>query len=383
MGMYQFIQTQDQLTQVLQQMQQCQQYAADTEFVKVDTLWPKLGLFQINIQDQVYLLDGTTLDLTAFWVLLAQAKECVFHACGEDIDLIYYYSKHQPLDNIFDTQIALSFLGYGLQMSYQNALKQCLDIDIAKDQTRSDWTARPLTLEQLCYAAKDVIFLPKLARQLQTELEEKKLLAYVREDCISLASEIAKKTPIEWLYQDVGSYRHSRRQLMQFQQLMMWREHLVKALNIPRSFVMKNSIMIDLVESNLKSMYQLSQVKGLRASIIREHGKTILDLLNFLPNEEDWPQRLPRPAKYISENISVKMDEIVNQVAEELDIPKAVLIRKKWLNELYSYAILDSQERHSNLLSAYLTGWRYEILTQPLLQVLQQDKDNLVRQMKV
>ena len=39
-------------------------YGLDTEFIKVDTFWPKLGVFQINVNDHVFLLDGTTLDLS-------------------------------------------------------------------------------------------------------------------------------------------------------------------------------------------------------------------------------------------------------------------------------------------------------------------------------
>ncbi|SDC04397.1 ribonuclease D [Acinetobacter boissieri] len=381
MGMYQFIQTQSQLTQVLDHMVQHRKYAADTEFLKVDTLWPKLGLFQINIQEQIYLLDGTTLDLTEFWSLLTQAEENIFHACGEDLDLIYFYSKQSPLTNVFDTQVALSFLGHGLQVSYQNALKQHLNVDLEKDQTRSDWTARPLTSEQLCYAANDVIFLPKLANLLKLQLQEKHLLDYVVEDCKSLAQEISRKTVTSKLYQDVGNYRHSSRQLMQLQQLMVWREQLVKAVNIPRSFVLKNSAMIDLVEKNPKSIFQLSEIKSIRVSVIREHGKTILDLLRFLPDKELWPKNISRPVKYISEHVAVKIENLVSQVADELHIPKMVLMRKKWFNELYVHVTAGTTDRVT--LSPYLQGWRYAVLTQPLLLLLEQDKENLLQQVAV
>lgn len=52
--------------------------------------------------------------------------------------------------------------------------------------------------------------------------------------------------------------------------------------------------MINLVEKNPKNMFQLSTVKDLRANIIRDHGKMILDLLKFLPDQSEWPLRLAR-----------------------------------------------------------------------------------------
>lgn len=103
--MFQFIQQQDQLADVLSLMDQCSIYGLDTEFIKVDTLWPKLGVFQINLNGQVYLLDGTALDLSIFWQKLYASKQNVFHACGEDIDLIYHYAQQKFLENVFDTQV--------------------------------------------------------------------------------------------------------------------------------------------------------------------------------------------------------------------------------------------------------------------------------------
>jgi ribonuclease D len=120
--MFQFIQQQKDLDNILHLMGQTSIYGLDTEFIKVDTLWPKLGVFQINVAGQVFLLDGTSLDLSAFWEKLFQAHQNVFHACSEDIDLIYHYAQQKSLSNVFDTQVGMSFLGHGLQMSYQNAL---------------------------------------------------------------------------------------------------------------------------------------------------------------------------------------------------------------------------------------------------------------------
>lgn len=378
--MFQFIQQQTDLEKVLQLMDQYPIYALDTEFIKVDTFWPKLGVFQINIAEQIFLLDGTTLNLDSFWRKIYQAQQNIFHACGEDIDLIYHYAAQPCLDNVFDTQVAMSFLGYGLQVSYQNSLKLLLDIDIEKDQTRSDWLARPLSDEQLYYAANDVLYLNRLALQVKTELEQKHLYTCVLEDCKNLTREIARETPLHLLYQDVGNYRHSRRQLMQLQQLSVWREQMVKALNQPRSFILKNSAMIDLVEKNPRNNFQLTHIKDMRPSIVREHGKTILDLLKFLPKAEEWPLRMARPIRHSSQHVSEQIDQLIHQVITETQVPKEVLLRKKWLNSLYQHVVFHGDEQQ---LPGYLLGWRYELLTKPMIEILRKDEAYLSTQMKV
>ena len=378
--MFQFIQQQQDLTPVLEKMDRNEVYGLDTEFIKVDTLWPKLGVFQINVENNVYLLDGTTLDLTEFWNKLFRAQQNVFHACSEDIDLIYHYVQHKTLNNVFDTQVGMSFLGHGLQVSYQNALKQMLDVDIDKGETRSNWLARPLSPAQLSYAANDVLYLMNLSEKVKQELDSKSLLNFALEDCQHLTQEIATETPLHLLYQDIGNYRHSRRQLMQLQQLAVWREQMVKALNTPRSFILKNSSMIDLVEKNPKNAFQLSGVKDIRQNVVREHGKTILDLVKFLPEQADWPLRMARPIRHSSKDVGEKIDHLIQNVVNETSIPKEVLMRKKWMNALHQHVVFHNDEQD---LPDYLLGWRYDLLTQPLIQLLRRDESYLSTQMKV
>lgn len=378
--MFQFIHQQKDFENVLALMSQNSIYGLDTEFIKVDTLWPKLGVFQININDQVYLLDGTSLNLSAFWEKLFQAQQNIFHACGEDIDLIYHYAQKKNLNNVFDTQVGMSFLGHGLQVSYQNALKTMLNVDIDKGQTRSDWLARPLSDEQLNYAANDVLYLMQLADKVQTDLKQHYLLDFAHEDCRNLTQEIGEETPLELLYQDVGNYRHSRRQLMQLQQLSVWREQMVKALNQPRSFILRNSTMLDLVEKNPKNKFQLSNIKDLRPHIVREHGKTILDLIKYLPDQSQWPLRMARPIRHSSKEVGENVEQVIQRAVQETQIPKEVLLRKKWLNALYQHVVFHNDEQD---LPNYLLGWRYELLTKPLIEVLHADERYLSGQMKV
>lgn len=76
--MHKFITQQADLDTVLALMAQGSVYGLDTEFIKVDTFWPKLGVFQINVNNHIFLLDGTTLDLAHFWQKIFAAQQNIF-----------------------------------------------------------------------------------------------------------------------------------------------------------------------------------------------------------------------------------------------------------------------------------------------------------------
>ena len=367
---YQWVATAQQLVPIIGQLEQSTLNALDTEFIKVDTLYPKLGVLQINVNQQVYLIDGQ-LDLTPLWDSLFAAPLNVFHACGEDIDLIYHYAKLRPLSNVLDTQMAMAFLGYGRQLSYQAALEKILAIHVEKDQTRSEWLARPLSVQQERYAAIDVYYLRELAQRLIAELKEKKLYAFLQEDCQNYCAELAKQVTLEDAYLDVANFRHSPRQLMQLQQLAAWREMMAIRLNQPRSFILKNQIMQKLVERTPRTLHRLIADYELKPHILRQYGDEILKHLNELPDSAQYPQRLARPYRFRHEQTKYALEKKMQQVSEMLGIPVDVLMRKKWLNQLVNWVV--GQKQDKMLLSPYLLGWRYEILTLPLLEIIRAD----------
>lgn len=367
---YQWIQYPDQIKSIADALQKSESNALDTEFIKVDTLYPKLGLLQINVDKQVYLVDGK-LDLSSIWHSIFNAKQNVFHACGEDVDLIYHYAKVRPLTNILDTQILMSFLGYGRQVGYQAALEQVLGINVEKDQTRSDWLARPLSEEQIRYAVSDVYYLQDLADQLVSKLKNKNLYDMALEDCQHYCVSLAEQLPLEDIYLDTANYRHNSKQLMQLKQIMIWREELAIQLNQPRSYILKNNTINKLLERTPKNPSYLLNYE-IKPGIVREYGKTIIQLLNKLPAPEVWPQRLDRPYRYQNPTTKDRVEQKIQDVSRELDIPEDILMRKKWMSQLTQFVLKDQQDLTQ--LPSYLQGWRLNYLTLPLIEIISEEK---------
>jgi ribonuclease D len=56
-----------------------------------------------------------------------------------------------------------------------------------------------------------------------------------------------------------------------------------------------------------------------------------------------------------------------------------VLLRKKWLNAIYEHVVFHFDEQD---LPSYLLGWRYDILTEPLIALFK-DIEYLATQMKI
>ena len=138
--------------------------------------------------------------------------------------------------------------------------------------------------------------------------------------------------------------------------------------------------MLALVEYHPKNSFQLSQMKDIRQNIVREHGKTILDLLRFLPESTEWPLRIAHPIRHASKEIDANVENFVEQLSQDMQVPQDVLLRKKWLRALYKHVVCHRDEQD---LPAYLLGWRYEPLTLPLIKILRQDEDYLSTQMKL
>ncbi len=95
--------------------------------------------------------------------------EVVLHAGRQDVAILRR-AWQTELNNIFDTQIAAGFAGASAQAGYGNLLGSMLGLRVGKTASYTRWDARPLTGEQLGYAAEDVAHLLQLADEIQRRL---------------------------------------------------------------------------------------------------------------------------------------------------------------------------------------------------------------------
>ena len=159
------------LTQVLEAMQASPMHVLDTEFERVRTFWPKLALVQVALPARNVLIDPLAFaDLGDLGRVLGNGRPWLMHSASEDLVALKPLTEHAPTA-LFDTQIAAALLGLGSSLAYQKLVQSELGVSLAKSETRSDWLQRPLSAEQIDYAADDVIHLQALCDRLGDRLD--------------------------------------------------------------------------------------------------------------------------------------------------------------------------------------------------------------------
>src|SRR5207248_2120446 len=129
----------------------------DTEFVSERRYQPLLCLVQVVVGERIEVLDPLAeLDPAPLAAALADpAIEIVLHAGRQDVALLKRTWRTE-MRNIFDTQIAAGFAGYGAQAGYDSLVRSLLGESATGAEGFSRWDRRPLTQQQLEYARADV-----------------------------------------------------------------------------------------------------------------------------------------------------------------------------------------------------------------------------------
>lgn len=379
-----WIREQYQLDEVIDALAGCGRVALDTEFIKRDTYYPILALVQLNTGDHIYLIDAPKLQLDALWQALIKVDVAIWHACGEDLGIFYLLSGCPPLTNIFDTQIALSYLTGQLQMGYQQALDDQLDMQIDKEQSQSDWLRRPLSDEQEQYAIDDVRFLPALYLRLEYELKSQGLYDYVWADCQLYATELyaTQQVEDEAMYLTMADYRYNSQQMAILQAVATWREALARATNQPRTFVIKKQAVREIITENPSTMRDLAHKTTIHRSTLRLYGDELLKIITDAKalSAAEHPELLPAPYRSKNKVLSKAVQQAIAKQAEQIGVPESVLMRKKWLSQLYEVIAYDKELTE---LPLGLQGWRHNWVTQTLIPVIEEHKAELKQGMGV
>jgi ribonuclease D len=145
----------DSLKSLCERLSKSDFVAVDTEFMRENSFWPELCLIQIGNTEEAAAIDPKAegMDMQPLLDLMVDNEEVlkVFHAGGQDIEIIYNLTGKTP-HPLFDTQIAAMALGLGEQVGYSNLVESLVGKTLDKGARFTDWARRPLDKRQIDYA---------------------------------------------------------------------------------------------------------------------------------------------------------------------------------------------------------------------------------------
>lgn len=145
----------------------------DTETTGLHPVNDKLALVQVsNELGDFYAVQVTEADPENLRGLLESYDQIkVIHYARFDVGFLA--QKNIYPNEVACTKVAAKILDVNQRSSLKDVLKRYLDVDVTKDlQVRvSDWTSPDLTPEQMEYARKDTVDLPRLWEAMSAELK--------------------------------------------------------------------------------------------------------------------------------------------------------------------------------------------------------------------
>jgi len=261
------ITTTDALAQAVQRAREAKAVGIDTEFVWDRTYYPTLGVVQIGYPDgEAVLIDALEIEDWSPLAELMSAPETVkiLHDAQQDLNILHRACGGLP-KNIFDTQRSSGFVGLSSTISLSELLKTLLRIRLAKTETRSDWTARPLTEAQEGYAKDDVAHSVDLMLKIMKKAEALGREEWIRDEMLIHEDEslYAEKDPDMEMprVRGSGSLTHQQRDVLRA--LGSWRELKARTRNLPRNFVLSDDAILSLVKRAPASAAEIKPCKGL------------------------------------------------------------------------------------------------------------------------
>jgi len=377
-----FVDTPDALLALCKQLEHSEWLALDTEFIREKTYYPKLCLIQVCNGEVAACIDPLTLtDLGPLLEILYDGRILkVLHAARQDLEIFLHDHKQLPMP-VFDTQPAAALLGHGDQIGYANLVKQLLNIELPKDQTRTDWSQRPLDEQQLRYALDDVVYLGQIYLHMRGHLFDRERLQWLAADFAMLVDPHTYfPEPQDMWKRTKGKQLLRGKQLAVLQKLAAWRETRARDRDLPRKWVLKDEVIIELSRRMPRDAGGLSKIRGLEPGQIRREGETLIQLINEgaeVPREQ-WPNDKGRPTPLDAQQEAMVdvLSAALRLIADEHQLSPMAIATRKELEKLLrgepDCVLLEGwrQSLAGNLLAAVMRGEQQLALQQGELRLV-------------
>lgn len=361
----QYINTPDQLAELCEQIKKESWLALDTEFLREKTYYPKFCLLQIATPQWVACIDPIALpkldDL--FEAIYNPAIVKVFHSCRQDLEIFYQSTGKIPAP-IFDTQVAAPLLGFQDNPGYAMLVSSLLGINLNKAHTRADWSKRPLTGEQIEYAADDVIYLCQIYQTMVQKLTELGRIDWLKHDFAELTNPaLYTVEPEKAWFKIKGKNKLTGKQLSIIQTLAQWREKTAQVEDRPKSWLLRDELLFDLAKLQPETVEELANLRGINERAVNRYGKELCQLITDAKNRAPLPLnekgRLVKKTQQ-QEAILDILTALVRIRAEENSLNPAILASRKDLEVL----LFNDDE------CPLLHGWRFTMAGRELVGLL-------------
>lgn len=347
---------------------QAQYLALDTEFIRTNTLLPKLGLIQLNYGAGVALVDPLTI---SNWQPLAELLASptvlkLLHSCTEDLEALASIGIEQ-ITPLLDTQLAAEMAGWGGSMGYARLVEQLLNVTVDKTESRTDWLARPLAQTQLEYAANDVLYLLQLTPALLAALPSARAYELLLSEGRALIERRQRQIPLQFKYLEMkNSWQFSSRELAILRTFCAWRSQYAEEKDVALSLVIKDAVLYELARRKPQTMEALSQIEGVQGRELRRHGQLWLQFIREA--KALAPAEMPQTFYHTQIFPGYKQEQqllgdAVKAAASAAGIPAEILSVKRQLNEYLNWCWrISDAERPLLPIPEFLGGWRRDIL---------------------
>ena len=249
---YESINTADQLQQYCDKIDACPLIAFDTEFVSEDSYRPHLCLIQVAADDGLAIIDPVQVENTEpFWQLLTTpGRTVIAHAAREEVRFCYRFTG-KPIAGLFDTQLAAGFVGMEYPASLGTLVQRLVNKTLPKGETRTNWSRRPLSKDQITYALQDVTDLMEMYRKLHKMVDKFDRQEWLREETEVFQQKVIDGETRENWRRVSGSSGLNPRQLETVRQLWLWRENRARNIDrLPRR-VLRDDLIVELARRGL------------------------------------------------------------------------------------------------------------------------------------
>jgi ribonuclease D len=333
--------------------------AVDTEFMRENTYWPDLCLIQIGNTEEAAAVDPKAegLDMTPLLDLMVDNEDVlkVFHAGGQDIEIIYNLTGKTP-HPLFDTQIAAMALGLGEQVGYSNLVESLIGTTLDKGARFTDWARRPLDKRQIDYAIGDVTYLATLFPKMLERLRRTSRGDWLDEEMERIADPANYENDPEQAWKRVRISSRKADVLGRLKAVAAWRETEAKGKNLPRGRIMKDETLADVASHPPASQEALARVRGLSPAWAQNDigGRLMAALQSAKPlPASDMPLREDRGPGLGKEGALVAdlLKLLLKIRARESNVAARLIARAEELEQL-------AAGRREGL--TILEGWRFE-----------------------